>query len=179
MWFCLCEEIKVARMKISASVAVCMLLGRMCPWSEAFSTNMRAVNKMPFVGKSSTGLNAYENPSESVFLTAESAKECIAVAGGSPCYAYSREVLEKNADLCLAFPSAYGLTVRYAMKACPNGSILKIFDKKGIHIDASSGFEVRRAIEAGIPADHISLSTQELPADFADLIDLGIKVNAW
>jgi len=73
---------------------------------------------------------------------------------------------------------AYGLTVRYAMKACPNGAILKIFDKKGIHIDASSGFEVRRAMEAGIPADHISLSTQELPADFADLMDLGVKVNA-
>jgi hypothetical protein len=32
---------------------------------------------------------------------------------------------------------------------------------------------------AGIPAENISLSTQELPSDFADLIEMGVKVNAW
>jgi len=93
-------------------------------------------------------------------------------------YAYSLAKLEKAADECLAFPNAYGLTVRYAMKACPNGSILKFFNKKGIHIDASSGFEVRRAMTMGVPAENISLSTQELPADFAELVDMGVKVNA-
>ena len=31
---------------------------------------------------------------------------------------------------------------------------------------------------AGIPPSHISLSTQELPADFAELVDMGVKVNA-
>ena len=56
---------------------------------------------------------------------------------------------------------------------------LKLFNNKGIHIDASSGFEVRRAMAAGIPAENISLSTQELPADFAELVDMGVKVNAW
>lgn len=118
------------------------------------------------------------NPTESVFLTSESAKKCIDVANGTPLYAYSMEKLNENADSCLAFPSAYGLTVRYAMKACPNGTILKLFNKKGIHIDASSGFEVRRAIDNGIPAENISLSTQELPENFAELIDMGVKVNA-
>jgi diaminopimelate decarboxylase len=34
-------------------------------------------------------------------------------------------------------------------------------------------------MSAGIPADHISLSTQELPTDFAELVDMGVKVNAW
>jgi diaminopimelate decarboxylase len=48
----------------------------------------------------------------------------------------------------------------------------------GLHIDASSGYEVRRAISAGIPASHISLSTQELPNDFAELLQLGVKMNA-
>ena len=33
--------------------------------------------------------------------------------------------------------------------------------------------------EAGVPPEHISLSTQELPEDFAELVDLGVKVNAW
>ena len=39
--------------------------------------------------------------------------------------------------------------------------------------------QVRRAISAGVPAENISLSTQELPEDFADLIDMGVKINAW
>ncbi len=119
------------------------------------------------------------NPTESVFLTPESAKKCIETANGTPLYAYSIQKLNENADACLAFPNAYGLTVRYAMKACPNGSILKLFNSKGIHIDASSGFEVRRAVANGIPPENISLSTQELPSDFAELVDMGVKVNAW
>jgi diaminopimelate decarboxylase len=83
------------------------------------------------------------NPETSVFLTPETAKACIEIAGGSPLYAYSVEKLDQAANACLAFPNAFGLTVRYAMKACPNGSILKFFNSKGIHIDASSGYEVR------------------------------------
>lgn len=113
----------------------------------------------------------------SVFLTAESAKACTDLAG-SPVFAYSLEKLNDSADKCLAFPNAYGLTVRYAMKACPNSAILKFFSSKGIHIDASSGFEVKRAMDAGIPAENISLSTQELPDNFADLVKLGVKINA-
>jgi len=113
----------------------------------------------------------------SVFLTAESAKACTDLAG-SPVFAYSLEKLGASADACLAFPNAYGLTVRYAMKACPNSAILKFFSSKGIHIDASSGFEVKRAMDAGIPAENISLSTQELPDNFADLIKMGVKINA-
>ena len=48
----------------------------------------------------------------------------------------------------------------------------------GIQIDASSGFEVHRALAAGIPANHISLSSQELPNDFKKLIELGVNINA-
>jgi len=117
-------------------------------------------------------------PAQSVFLTPETAKNCIDAAGGTPLYVYSIDTLNKAADECLNFPNAYGLTVRYAMKACPNASILKLFNGKGIHIDASSGHEVKRAMAAGIPAENISLSTQELPANFAELVDMGIKLNA-
>ena len=119
------------------------------------------------------------NPDKSVFLTSETAKACIDAAGGSPVYAYSLDKLDEFADACLAFPNAYGLTVRYAMKACPNSAILQFFNTKGIHIDASSGYEVRRAMSAGIPAENISLSTQELPSDFEELVKMGVKVNAW
>ena len=118
------------------------------------------------------------NPEQSVFLTPETAKACIDVAEGTPLYAYSLEKLDQFSDACLAFPNAYGLTVRFAMKSCPNAAVLQFFSSKGIHIDASSGYEVRRALAAGIPAEHISLSTQELPADFAELVDQGVLLNA-
>jgi diaminopimelate decarboxylase len=48
----------------------------------------------------------------------------------------------------------------------------------GLHIDASSGFEVTRLIRAGIPANHISMSTQEFPEDFSTLYKKGILFNA-
>jgi len=141
-----------------------------------------ARNSISFASKNSINLFAAAsadegNPSQSVFLTPEIAKACVE-AVGSPLYAYSTEVLTNAADDCLAFPNAYGLTVRYAMKASPNKAILQLFSKKGIHIDASSGFEVRRAISAGIPPENISLSTQEFPSDFAALVNMGVRVNA-
>jgi len=64
------------------------------------------------------------------------------------------------------------------MKSSPNGSILKYFLSRGICIDASSGFEVRRAMDMGVPAEKISLSSQELPVDFAELVKMGVKINA-
>jgi diaminopimelate decarboxylase len=136
-----------------------------------------AFSPLGLTGRNSVAMSM-ANPENSVFLTAETAKGCIDAAG-SPVYAYSLEKLTENADACLAFPNAYGLTVRYAMKASPNSTILKIFNSKNIHIDASSGYEVRRAMSAGIPADHISLSTQEFPSDFADFVKMGVKINAW
>jgi diaminopimelate decarboxylase len=117
-------------------------------------------------------------PDTSVFLNPESAKACVDIAG-SPVFAYSLERLQGAADACLAFPNAYGLTVRYAMKACPNAAILKYFNSRGIHIDASSGYEVRRAMSAGVPPENISLSSQELPEDFVDFVNMGVKINAW
>lgn len=101
-----------------------------------------------------TQLQMAENPDSSVFLTPETAKACIDAAGGTPLYAYSLDKLKESADACLAFPNAYGLTVRYAMKACPNGSILKYFNSRGIHIDASSGYEVCASL-SNIHPNHI------------------------
>ena len=97
---------------------------------------------------------------------------------GTPVYVYDQKSLETNAAAVLKFPNAFGLTARYAMKASPNGAILKIFAKAGLHIDASSGHEVHRAMASGIPAAHISLSAQELPADLSDLLEAGIQLNA-
>jgi len=97
---------------------------------------------------------------------------------GTPAYVYSEAVLRRRAAEALAFPAPFGLKVRFAVKACSNAAILRIFHSMGLGFDASSGFEVRRVIAAGIPASDISLSTQELPADFADLVRQGIRFNA-
>ena len=96
----------------------------------------------------------------------------------SPVYIYSEEILEKSADDFLAFPNAFGCDTRYAMKANPNINILKIFNKKGILIDASSEYEVFRAINAGYKAEDISISAQELPQSLALLVKNWTFFNA-
>jgi len=71
-------------------------------------------------------LNNLKNMKQSTFLTPATAKSCIDLAG-SPCFVYHTPSLRDSAKKCLAFPNAFGLTVRYAMKACPNANILKLF----------------------------------------------------
>jgi diaminopimelate decarboxylase len=99
---------------------------------------------------------------------------------GTPAYVYDERTLNAQAAQALAFPNAFGLTARYAMKASPNAAILRIFERAGLHFDASSGWECDRAIKAGIAPNKISLSTQEMPsqAHFLRLHEAGINFNA-
>ena len=60
---------------------------------------------------------------------------------GTPVYVYDQATLEQAAREVAAFPAPCSLVGRYAMKALPNRSVLKIFDAAGLHVDASSGFE--------------------------------------
>ena len=111
------------------------------------------------------------------FLTAEQVR---AIQGefGTPTYVYDQLLLERQAQVALGFPNPFGLTVRYAMKACPSATVLRILHRQGLHLDVSSGFEVHRALRAGIPPEHLLLTAQELPGDLAQLLDLGDGVNA-
>ena len=63
----------------------------------------------------------------------------------TPIYVYDEKSLRAQAEKTLKFPNANGLTVRFAMKSCPNAAILKLFLEMGINFDASSGYEVERA----------------------------------
>jgi len=117
------------------------------------------------------------NSVEKGWITENQARE-IAENFGTPVYAYSQKILEEQADKALNFPNAYGLTVRYAMKANPNNNIIRIFTNKGIRIDASSGYEVLRSIRAGIPPSKILLTSQEIPSDLEQLVGLGVNYNA-
>ncbi|MBN4046836.1 diaminopimelate decarboxylase [bacterium AH-315-P07] len=97
---------------------------------------------------------------------------------GSPIFVYDQATLQASADEVLAFPNAYGLTARYAMKALPAAAILQTLTARGLHIDASSGYEAQRALNAGIPADHIQITAQEIPDNLRDLVDQGVLYNA-
>ena len=111
------------------------------------------------------------------FLTAAQAAE-VRARFGTPTYVYDVATLRRNAQACLAFPNAFGVTVRFAMKACPNAAILRFFESLGLHFDASSGWEAERALRAGIAPEKISLATQEMPENFADLHRRGVRFSA-
>ncbi|MBX7255982.1 MAG: diaminopimelate decarboxylase [Candidatus Hydrogenedentes bacterium] len=111
------------------------------------------------------------------FLTPELARR-IQREFGTPVFVYDQATLESQAKALLAFPNAYGLKARYAMKALPSAAVLKIFSKMGLHIDASSGFEVVRALKAGIQPNEIQLTAQQLADSFGDFVRKGVLFNA-
>lgn len=111
------------------------------------------------------------------FLTEEET-QTIAERFDTPTFVYSEEILRAQASEVLAFRSAFGFRARYAMKANPHRRILQLFNTMGLHVDASSGNEVNRAIKAGVPAHNILLTTQELPHDFSELTERGVQINA-
>jgi diaminopimelate decarboxylase len=110
-------------------------------------------------------------------LSAERAAE-VRERFGTPCYVYDRATLRAAAQEALAFPAPYGLTVRYAMKANPCHGILTLFQGLGLHIDASSDFEVERALRLGFPPDSIQLTAQMPSRRLADHVRRGVRFNA-
>jgi diaminopimelate decarboxylase len=96
----------------------------------------------------------------------------------TPVYVYDQATLEAQADKVMAFPNAFGLIARYAMKSSPSSAVLRVLSDRGLHIDASSGHEAERAMRAGIPAENIQITAQQLPDNLADLLDRGCRFNA-
>jgi diaminopimelate decarboxylase len=97
---------------------------------------------------------------------------------GTPCYVYDAAALADAAREALAFPAPYGLTLRYAMKANPSRGILALFRDLGLHIDASSDFEVERALRAGFPAERIQLTSQMPSRSLREHLARGVLFNA-
>ena len=111
------------------------------------------------------------------FLTEEQVRH-VQATFGTPVFVYDQKTLERRAAEVLAFPNAFGLTARYAMKASPTAAVIQILHRAGLHIDASSGYEVHRAMRAGVPAAHIQLTAQQLPDDLKALVEQGVRFNA-
>lgn len=96
----------------------------------------------------------------------------------TPTYVYDQKLAEENADKFLNFPNAYWLTVRYAMKTNPNINLLRLFTNKWLHIDASSWFEVIRAMNWWIHPRNIQLTAQEFPDEMKELFQSSLMFNA-
>ncbi|HVM60781.1 MAG TPA: diaminopimelate decarboxylase [Verrucomicrobiae bacterium] len=111
------------------------------------------------------------------FLTNEKARS-IRRKFGTPVFVYDQRTLRRQARLVLGFPNAYGLTARYAMKACPTSAVLRVLTDAGLHVDASSGYEVERALLAGVAPERIQLTAQQLPDNLPALVRRGILFNA-
>lgn len=68
--------------------------------------------------------------------------------------------------------------VRYAQKAHSGLALLRALAKDGLSVDATSGFEIRRALEAGFPSERIELATDVLDAQtLAIAAEHRIRVN--
>ena len=111
------------------------------------------------------------------FLTAAQAAE-VRERFGTPCYVYDRAALERTARQLLAFTAPHGFTLRYAMKANPSREILILFRDLGLHVDASSDWEVERALRAGFAPEQIQLSSQMPSKQLAEHVRRGVLLNA-
>lgn len=106
----------------------------------------------------------------------------IAEKWGTPVYLHDREFIENSCTQLLNMPNAYGLHVRYAMKANSDRTVLRVVTAKGLDLDCSSLNEVARAYSAGIPYARMMLTTQEVPVgeertELEEMIRSGLKYN--
>lgn len=110
-------------------------------------------------------------------LNAPQARE-VALRVGTPAYVYGEAALRERADEVLSFGAPFGLTARFASKANSSRAILRTFDAKGLHFDASTTFEARRVLAAGVAPHKVQITAQMLGEGLDDLIRAGVRVTA-
>lgn len=97
---------------------------------------------------------------------------------GSPVYIYDLATIKKNYNYLAEMPAAFDKTIRYSVKANPNGVLLNVFDRLGSHFDVSSVYEAMRCIAAGIEPQKILLTSQESANGWIDLCKQGVIFDA-
>lgn len=89
-------------------------------------------------------------------LWAENVKvKDIADSVGTPLYIYSYETIKRHINVFTEAFKYFPHIICYALKANPNGAILRILSKFGAGADIVSSGELFRALEAGIPPQKI------------------------
>lgn len=104
----------------------------------------------------------------------------IAEQFGTPVFVYDEASIRGGVEYLRSLPSAFGHTIRYSIKACPSAAIIRLFDTMGTHFDASSVWEVLRAVRAGVDPAKVLLTAQEAVFDqtLVDLLDAGLNFDA-
>ncbi len=115
-------------------------------------------------------------------LTADTVRKAAELAP-TPFYVYDEGFIRARCREMKAMPNAYGLIVRYALKANSSRALIRIIDSEGLGFDASSLNEAKRAVLAGVHPDRILLTTQEVPAgeerdNLENLLEKGLRYNA-
>lgn len=115
-------------------------------------------------------------------ITADAVRKAAELAP-TPFYIYDEGFIRSRCREMKAMPNAYGLTVRYALKANSSRALIRIVESEGLDFDASSLNEAKRAVLAGVHPDRILLTTQEVPAgderdDLEELLGKGLRYNA-
>lgn len=96
---------------------------------------------------------------------------------GTPVFVYDIESMTESLNYFMAIPNAYGLRIRFSVKANPNQSILKIFDALGAYFDVSSIWEAQRVLNAGIPAQKILFTGQEASTGWKEFCGMGMEFD--
>ncbi len=102
----------------------------------------------------------------------------VAQERGTPCFVYSRSMLEDRAKKLLSLELPYGCTVRYALKANNHPEVVRLFDEIGLHFDASSSYEVQELLDLGVAGEKISLSSQQPAHNLSELLEAGVHYVA-
>ena len=98
---------------------------------------------------------------------------------GTPTFVYDQGELERRARAVLAFPNPYGLTARYAMKACPNAALYDASSTGSVCTSMPAvGLKFTGLWPRAFPAIQIQLTAQQLPDDLEELLKKGVLFNA-
>ena len=97
----------------------------------------------------------------------------------TPFHIYDEKAMRENARrLNKAFAWNKGFKEYYAVKACPNPSILKILKQEGFGADCSSYAELLLSEKAGILGEEIMFTSNDTQAyEFAKAVELGAIIN--
>lgn len=82
----------------------------------------------------------------------------IARSVGTPTYVYSAEQIERNVGWLQDAFSKLPVSIFYAVKANPNGAILRLLARMGLGAEVVSGGELFRALRSGFAAERIAFS---------------------
>ena len=95
---------------------------------------------------------------------------------GTPLYVYSATAIRSRLHALQAALEGCDAGICYAVKANSNGAILRMLGEHGAGADIVSGGELRRALQAGIPADRIVFSGVGKSADeINQALDAGVS----